>query len=46
MDERGCQCFLEASKYYPNVPIYEHFGFKVIEVIEMSEGKDSVKVSA
>ena len=39
------RCFLEASKYHPNVPIYEHLGFKLVETIEMSEGEDFVKVT-
>ena len=43
-DAEGKRCYLEASKYHPNVPIYEHFGFKLVETIEMHEGKDSVKV--
>jgi hypothetical protein len=43
-DEEGNRCYLEASKYYPNVPIYERFGFKLVETIEMTDGGDSVKV--
>ena len=44
-DKEGKRCYLEASKYHPNVPIYEHFGFKLVETIEMIDGKDSVKVA-
>jgi GNAT superfamily N-acetyltransferase len=43
-DRKGCRCFLEASKFYPNVPIYEHLGFKLVHTIEMTDGEDSVKV--
>jgi ribosomal protein S18 acetylase RimI-like enzyme len=44
-DSEGKRCYLEASKYKPNVPIYEHFGFKLVEIIEMTDKDDSVKVT-
>jgi GNAT superfamily N-acetyltransferase len=43
-DELGNRCYLEASKFHPNVPIYQHFGFKLVETIEMGDGDDSLKV--
>ena len=30
--------------YHPNVPFYEHFGFKVAEVVNHVDGEDSLKV--
>ena len=44
-DEEGMPCYLESSKGYPNVAIYEKMGFELIDKIECIEGGDSCTVS-
>lgn len=44
-DREGMPCYLESSKGYPNVTIYEKMGFKLVKEIECVEGVDVCKVS-
>jgi len=37
-DAEGTLCYLESSKA-DNIPIYEHFGFTVVEVVGAWQGK-------
>lgn len=39
-DAEGMSCYLESSKGYPNVSIYEKMGFKMAKEIECVEGGD------
>lgn len=43
-DQLGMPCYLESSKGYPNVAIYEKMGFKVAKEIECVDGGDICKV--
>lgn len=43
-DQEGIPCYLESSKGYPNVTIYEKMGFKLVKEIECAEGGDICKV--
>lgn len=43
-DREGMPCYLESSKGYPNVIIYEKMGFKLVQEIECAEGGDVCKV--
>ncbi|KAK9762998.1 hypothetical protein K7432_010730 [Basidiobolus ranarum] len=36
-DQEGMQCYIECSKL-SNVPIFEHYGFKTMEVVEVESG--------
>ncbi|KAJ5895071.1 Acyl-CoA N-acyltransferase [Penicillium taxi] len=43
--DRECvPCYLESSKSYPNVPMYEKMGFELIKEIECVEGGDACKL--
>lgn len=44
-DAEGMSCYLESSKGYPNVSIYEKMGFKMAKEIECVEGGDICRVS-
>lgn len=44
-DREGVPCYLESSKGYPNVTIYEKMGFNLVKEIECVEGGDVCKVS-
>lgn len=44
-DQEGMPCYLESSKGYPNVAIYEKMGFRLVKEIECVEGGDICKVS-
>lgn len=44
-DEEGMPCYLESSKGYPNVTIYEKMGFQLVKEIECVEDGDVCKVS-
>jgi hypothetical protein len=37
-------CYLESSKGYPNVGIYEKMGFELVKEIECVDGGDVCKV--
>lgn len=39
-DREGMPCYLESSKGYPNVTIYEKMGFELVKEIECVEGGD------
>lgn len=43
-DHEGIPCYLESSKGYPNVTIYEKMGFELIKEIECADGEDVCKV--
>ncbi|KAJ5225519.1 hypothetical protein N7468_006744 [Penicillium chermesinum] len=38
-DQEGMPCYLESSKGYPNVAIYEKMGFELIDKIECAEAE-------
>lgn len=44
-DREGMPCYLESSKGYPNVTIYEKMGFELVKEIECVEGGDICRVS-
>lgn len=44
-DGEGVPCYLESSKGYANVTIYEKMGFNLVKEIECVEGGDVCKVS-
>ncbi|KAJ5610683.1 Acyl-CoA N-acyltransferase [Penicillium lagena] len=44
-DREGMPCYLESSKGYPNVEIYEKMGFQLVKEIECADGPDACKVS-
>lgn len=44
-DEEEMPCYLESSKGYPNVLIYEKMGFELAKEIECCEGGDVCRVS-
>lgn len=44
-DRENMPCYLESSKGYPNVSIYERMGFELIKEIECVDGGDVCKVS-
>lgn len=44
-DRENMPCYLESSKGYPNVAIYEKMGFELIKEIECVDGGDVCKVS-
>lgn len=44
-DREGMPCYLESSKGYPNVGIYEKMGFQLVKEIECADGPDACKVS-
>lgn len=43
-DREGMPCYLESSKGYPNVTIYEKMGFELVKEIECAEEGDVCKV--
>jgi ribosomal protein S18 acetylase RimI-like enzyme len=43
-DQEGVSCYLESSKGYPNVTIYEKMGFELVKEIECADGGDICKV--
>lgn len=45
-DQEGMPCYLESSKGYPNVCIYEKMGFELVREIECADGGDVCKVCA
>ena len=44
-DKEGRHCYLESSRWEPNVKIYEKLGFRVVGEMECEEGGDACKVS-
>ncbi|KAK5788887.1 hypothetical protein VI817_009845 [Penicillium citrinum] len=44
-DQEGLPCYLESSKGYPNVTIYEKMGFRLVKEIECADKGDICKVS-
>lgn len=43
-DQEGMSCYLESSKGYPNVVIYEKMGFRLVKEIECAEGGEVCEV--
>lgn len=43
-DQEGFPCYLESSKGYPNVTIYEKMGFELVKEIECADDGDICKV--
>jgi ribosomal protein S18 acetylase RimI-like enzyme len=43
-DRENMPCYLESSKGYPNVGIYERMGFELVREIECVDGGDVCKV--
>ncbi|KAJ5997212.1 hypothetical protein N7522_008872 [Penicillium canescens] len=43
-DQEGMPCYLESSKGYPNVCIYEKMGFELVREIECVDGGDVCKL--
>ncbi|KAJ5095920.1 Acyl-CoA N-acyltransferase [Penicillium alfredii] len=43
-DQEGMPCYLESSKGYPNVQIYEKMGFHLVKEIECADGPDVCKI--
>lgn len=43
-DRENMPCYLESSKGYPNIQIYERMGFNLVKEIECVDGKDVCKV--
>lgn len=43
-DQEEMPCYLESSKGYPNVVIYEKMGFRLVKEIECAEGGEVCKV--
>lgn len=43
-DEEGISCYLESSKGYPNIAIYEKMGFELNKEITCDDGGDVCKV--
>lgn len=43
-DEEGFSCYLESSKGYPNIAIYEKMGFEFDKEITCDDGGDVCKV--
>ncbi|PYH79473.1 hypothetical protein BO82DRAFT_340436 [Aspergillus uvarum CBS 121591] len=43
-DLEGMPCYLESSKGFPNLVIYEKLGFEVVEEIDCLDGKDACKL--
>ncbi|KAJ5646462.1 Acyl-CoA N-acyltransferase [Penicillium lividum] len=43
-DEEGISCYLESSKGYPNIAIYEKMGFQVSKEIMCDDGGDVCKL--
>lgn len=44
-DREGIPCYLESSKGYPNVTIYEKMGFRLVKEIECVDDGEICKVS-
>ncbi|KAI5282240.1 hypothetical protein KEM52_003733, partial [Ascosphaera acerosa] len=44
-DEEGLHCYLESSKAYPNLQIYEKFGFETVKEITCRDGDARCTVS-
>lgn len=44
-DREGMPCYLESSKFVPNVAIYRKMGFELVGEIECEEGGEVCKVS-
>lgn len=43
-DEEGMPCYLESSKGYPNITIYEKMGFELVKEIECAEDGEVCRV--
>ncbi|RAL09777.1 GNAT family N-acetyltransferase [Aspergillus homomorphus CBS 101889] len=43
-DLEGMPCYLESSKGFPNLVIYEKLGFELVSEIECVDGKDACKL--
>jgi GNAT superfamily N-acetyltransferase len=43
-DAEGVPCYLESSKGWPNLVIYEKLGFRVVREIECVDGWEGCKV--
>ncbi|KAJ5222322.1 Acyl-CoA N-acyltransferase [Penicillium citrinum] len=43
-DQEGLPCYLESSKGYPNVTIYEKMGFRLVKEIECADKGDICKL--
>ncbi|OJJ68473.1 hypothetical protein ASPBRDRAFT_184132 [Aspergillus brasiliensis CBS 101740] len=43
-DREGMPCYLESSKGFPNLKIYEKLGFEMVSEIDCVDGKDRCKV--
>ncbi|KAI5303952.1 hypothetical protein KEM55_000288, partial [Ascosphaera atra] len=44
-DQEGFHCYLESTRYTPNVEIYKKHGFKVIKEITCKDASDACTVS-
>lgn len=40
------RCYLESSKFTPNVPIYERLGFRLVGEMTLNDGGDICNVLA
>ena len=43
-DENGLSCYLESSKFTPNVAIYERLGFRLVEEMTLHDADDTCSV--
>lgn len=43
-DEEGISCYLESSKGFPNIAIYQKMGFELFQEIKCADGEDVCKV--
>src|SRR5271155_4476400 len=43
-DENGLSCYLESSKFTPNVAIYERLGFRLVQEMTLNHDGDTCNV--